>query len=77
MSDHDFFDAPDRTIRRSELRVGEPPAPSAVFPAKHPEVGPLSVWALTCNRGSIGEVVDVRLAIDVILHDDFHVDRPA
>jgi hypothetical protein len=53
------------------LQVGTPPEPVAVFPAKHPKVGPLRVWALVRRPSSLGDVVDVSLTIGEVLADDF------
>jgi len=72
MADHDAFLTTllARFVARG-MQVGTPPNPIAVFPAKHPKIGPLSVWALERRPSSLGEVVGVRLAIDEILNDDF------
>jgi hypothetical protein len=56
------------------LRVGTPPDPIATFPAKHPAIGDLKVWAPLRADTSLGAYVDldVKLAIGSVLHDSFH-----
>ena len=66
MADHDTFLA-TLIARFSDhgLQVGTPPDPVAVFPAKHPKVGPLRVWA-PGRRGGVA----ARLQIGEILNDE-------
>jgi hypothetical protein len=49
------------------MRVGAPPGPIATFPAKHPQVGDVSV----AGSGSEGNVI-VTVAVGSILFDHFH-----
>jgi hypothetical protein len=53
------------------LRAGTPPEPIATFPAKHPDIGDLSVWAPVLTQSSIGPHLCVQLAIGTSLHDSF------
>jgi hypothetical protein len=61
------------------MRMGVPPDPLVVFPAKHAEVGDLVIWRPRVGASSIGTIADVDVAIGDIIFDnvvnfDFGVD---
>lgn len=56
---------------RERFRTGAPPDPIAVFPAKHHEVGDVTVWAPRRRQSSIGEIFGVEVAIGEIIRDSF------
>lgn len=53
------------------LRPGTPPDPMATFPAQHPDVGDVRVWAPVLTDSSLGSYLRVELAIGTLLHDSF------
>jgi hypothetical protein len=53
------------------LRAGMPPDPIATFPARHPDIGEVSVWAPVLTHSSIGPYLHVQVAIGTLLHDSF------
>jgi hypothetical protein len=53
------------------LRTGTPPDPIATFPARHPDIGELRIWAPVLTHSSIGPYLHVQLAIGTLLHDSF------
>jgi hypothetical protein len=57
-----------KAFPESELRTSVPPDPVATFPARHPEVGDVSIW---------DDDVEVTVSIGEITHGHFSPDDPA
>jgi hypothetical protein len=53
------------------LRAGVPPDPIATFPAQHPGIGDVSVWAPELTESSLGPYLHVQFKIGALLHDSF------
>ena len=66
-----FLDTLAERYATHGLRVGTPPDPVALVPAKHPEVGDLKVWTVTSGESSVGLILSVELAVGDLLHDHF------
>jgi hypothetical protein len=62
-----FLAALSSRFGRASFRAGMPPRPSAVFPARHAEVGEVRIWAPV-----IASHLTARLAIGAVLDDEFH-----
>jgi hypothetical protein len=60
-----------RRFGRERFRAGTAPGPIAVFPAKHPEVGDLKIWAPRRREISMGHIFGVEVAIGDIIRDSF------
>ena len=61
------------------MRTGVPPDSLVVFPAKHAQVGDLTIWRPHVGASSIGTVADVDIAIgdiifETVLNFDFELD---